>query len=178
VNDRFLAGELCEADAYAEIQRRLSSIVAGARRDLGVAASNSDDDIQALHLRIATMDAASRYDPTQSTSPQTYLRGISRILIREQLFRRRPTEDQPWQVESAAVEGDQLARCVREAQLAELEQWLALLSPGEIRALVNEFGPVLERSCSIGRRRRLRDPVALPRAIEALRALAAHQYRQ
>ncbi|MBK7406447.1 MAG: DUF1232 domain-containing protein [Phycisphaerales bacterium] len=50
------------------------------------------------------------------------------------------------------------------------------LSDGEIRALVHEFGPMRDASSQVGRRRRLRNADALPRAVELLRGCSdAHR---
>lgn len=176
---RYHEGAISEAEALAAIDRHLQSIVIGAMADLGLRSrSLAEDLVQAMYLRIATMDAAARYDPSQS-SPATYLRGIARTLVRELYFRRSgPRTVTGDALESVVVGGDQLDRAVHEELLDELRYWLDQLSPGEIRALVREFGPLFGSSPPKGRRRRLRNPDALPRALEILRELAAHRIEQ
>lgn len=176
--DIYLAHEeekLTKEEATKEIDRCLRAIIVRVMMALGVVnRSLVDDFVQGLHQRVATMDAASRFDPLQA-SPTTYLSGIARNLIREQLWRKkRPTTVPGVPIETAAVDGDQLKLTELAERVSELETLVSKLSPGEIRALVHEFGPLFEYSPPIGRPRRLRDPDALPRALDILRELSAH----
>ncbi|MCC7390158.1 MAG: sigma-70 family RNA polymerase sigma factor [Phycisphaerales bacterium] len=172
-------GELSESETFAAIERQLLAIVTGAMTDLGVGdRSLADDLVQSLHERVATMGAGARFDPLRTT-PVPYLYGIARMLIREHLWRRERPRTVPHEVMGRVPTGtSQLDRAVRKELLEELRYWLDQLSPGEIRALVSEFGPLFDYSPPKGRRRRLRNPDALPRALEILRELAAHQIEQ
>lgn len=173
-------GELTEQETLAEIERRVLSIVNGAMADLGVQDRSLIDDLaQALHERIATKDAARKFNPAKA-SATTYLRGIARMLIREALWRRkRPLAVPQDVIERVPVDDNQLDRAERAELHDELKGWLDQLSPGEIRALVREFGPIFEYSPPIGRARRLRNTNALPEAMQLLQQLSgARQTRQ
>lgn len=166
-------GERTEQESMAAIERRLLSIVTGAMSDLGIRNDSLVDDlVQALHERVATMNAGARFDPLVS-SPMPYMYGIARNLIKEQFWRReRPGTIPSEAIECMPVRGNQLERAERSELLDELRGWLDDLSPGEIRALVREFGPIFRYSPPIGRPRRLKNPDALPHALELLRQLA------
>lgn len=173
-------GERTEQETTAAIERRVLAIVTGAMTDMGVRDRTLVDDLtQALHERIATMNAGERYDPTQTT-PTSYLFGIARFLIREQLWRReRPSTIPSEAIECIPVRGNQLERAARAEILEELKGWLDELSPGEIRALVRECGPIFDYSPPIGRPRRLKNHDALPQALTLLQHLSgAHQSEQ
>lgn len=171
-------GEITETELYLLIERRLLAIVIGAMHDLGVRnISLIEDLVQELRLRLATMNAVERFDPAQSL-PTTYLAGVARMLIREQLWRRqRPEPIDGDTLDQMGQEGTQLDRAVRDELLAELKHWLAQLSAGEIRAIVQAYGPIFEHPAPIGPRRQPPNPDALPRAIDILKQLCA-QTRQ
>jgi|GEM_PF-3564823 len=173
-------GERTEQETTAAIERRVLAIVTGAMSDMGVRDRSLVDDLtQALHERIATMHAGARYDPTRST-PTSYLYGIARILIREQLWRRQRPDALPSEAfERLPVDGDQLERAAQAEQSDELKGWLDQLSPGELRAVVRITGPIFGYSPPIGRPRRLRNPDALLQALRLLQQLSgAHQTGQ
>lgn len=172
-------GEIDEQELTHLIKRRLLAIVIGAMHDLGVRnIALVEDMVQELPLRLATMNAVERYDPTQS-SAATYMYGIARTLIREQLWRRqRPEAIGGDAIDRMGREGSQLDRVVRQELYEELYSWLDQLSDGELRAIVKTFGPINGYCPPIGPRRRLRNPDALPRALDILRQLGAHHFEQ
>lgn len=171
-------GEITEAELFRLIERRLLAIVIGAMRDLGVRNIALIEDLaQELPLRLAAMNAVERYNPAQS-SPTTYLFSIARMLIREQLWRRqRPESIADDAIDRISTGESQLDRAVRLEGYQDLYGWLDQLSDGEYRAVIHEFGPI--RSYSPPRtRRRLRNPDALPRALDILRQLSAQRSTQ
>lgn len=175
----FKRGETTERELHGLLERRLQAIVGRAMSDLGVHDHSLVDDlVQELILRIATMNAAERFDPALA-SPMTFLHGIARTLVREQCHRR----ERPGTIPGDAIDGmgkgsGELDRAVGEEIRQELRHWLDQLSPGELRAIVHTYGPILDYSPPVGPRRRLRNPDALPRAVEILRELGAQQSGQ
>jgi RNA polymerase sigma factor (sigma-70 family) len=171
--------EIAEAELYHLIERRLVAIVIGAMHDLGLRnIALIEDLVQELPLRLATMKAVERFDPSRS-SPTTYLYGIARTLIREQLWRRqRPEAIAGDAIDRMSRGGSELDRVVREEQYQELYCWLDQLSDGELRAIIKTFGPTNGYCPPIGPRRRLRNPDAIPRALDILRQLGAHHFEQ
>lgn len=176
---RYNIGEITEHETVHLIERRMLAIVIGAMQDLGVRNVALIEDLaQDLPLRLATMNAVERYDPGQS-SPTTYLYGVARTLIREQLWRKQRPEAIASKVIEGMSHGDNpLDRIVRDERYQELYGWLDQLSDGELRAIIKTFGPINGYCPPIGPRRRLRNPDALPRALEVLRQLSAQRSTQ
>jgi DNA-directed RNA polymerase specialized sigma24 family protein len=162
-------------ESQARLRRIALEALASCR---GRALMSPEDLVQDLHERVASMDAARRYDPAKGT-PAAFLYGVAATLVRERLFRRQPpvmasTEE----TGEPSFDGNQLAQLERHEALEELQICLSQLSAGEVRALVAEFGPLPGHSCPVTHRRRLQNSDALPRAIEGLRKLGAHGWGQ
>jgi len=133
-----------------------------------------------LVIRIATMRATARFDPRRAKA-WTYLRGVTRTLVGEKLFRRQPPRPISGDaLEHVIVDGDQLSAWAHREQLAELQDCIDKLSPGEIRALTEAVGPLGKYGCEVPRpgRDRCLDPEALPRAVEILDKLRVLMTRQ
>lgn len=176
---KYEIGETAEHETVHLIERRLLTIVIGAMHDLGVRNIALIEDLaQELPLRLATMNAVERFDPSRS-SPTTFMYGIARTLIREQLWRRqRPEAIGGDAIDRLGRDGSQLDRAVRQEQHEELYSWLDQLSDGELRAIIKTFGPINGYCPPIGPRRRLRNPDALPHALDILRQLSAQRSTQ
>lgn len=173
-------GQISWEVAFAESERRLASLAAAElgrisyRRDR----PSTEDLVQELYQRLASMEAADRFDSSRS-SPEAFLRGILRMLLKEQLCRRpRPCLVFGVPLDCIPEDGDELDGLVRREMIEELHSWLDQLSPGEIRALVRKFGPLFDWSPPVGRARRLKNPNAFPEAVATLQRLGAHRIGQ
>lgn len=171
IEDAFRRGELTQKQAQKAIDRELHRAMVRSRHK----GLESQEGIQRMHLRIATMDAAGRLDPAKGT-PAAMLAGIAGTLKREQFRRQPPAPVSLDSIAEMAVEGDQLEAAERRETLAELAECMSKLSRGEIRALLAECGPLFEYSRPISpRRSRCIDSDALPRAFELISRLRAHR---
>lgn len=162
-------GQIDDREALRLARGALRFAARKAMSRIGLADRGFEDDlVQDLDLRVATMDAANRFNSSKG-SAIAFLIGIANTLVRERLHRRRP----PVAVSLHSIgelsdDGDPAAQIEQEDQL---RHYLDKLSPGELRAVVNTFGPIAGYSARIGKRAHQRDADALPRALEKLRAL-------
>lgn len=163
-----------QARIDAELQRAVRRALAG---DPAGRSLEPSELLQDLHERLATMNAAARYD-RRKASRQTYLGAIAGVVVHEKTRRRpRPMPVSLHSLGEPSGDGDQLKRLERDESLRRLSTCLSKLSPGEIRALVAEFGPLFGHWLPVAHRRsrRVRNRAALPQAVELLRSLMAQE---
>ncbi len=164
---RFRAGGIRYGEARRMAEEALRRAVQSVMARYPGAPVPVADAVQQLEIRVAEMDAATRYDPTRG-SPRAYLAGIARLVVLEILARKGPlvTSIDP---DRAASPPKPFALDEERERRTRLAEWLSSLSPRELQALVNEFGPIGDRSCAVGGRRRASK--RLSRALATLRGL-------
>lgn len=137
-----------------------------------------EDLIQDLKIRVAEMDAASRYDPRRGT-PLTFLRSIAEFVAMER-FRRRQLP----RMKSLGAHDEPSD----EAGPSEVAEWRDLLDRVErvikqfgradARCLVQQLRPIVGEMYDKGWTRRLTSPGVLERLIESLRELDTPRLRR
>ncbi len=165
------AGEISVGDAEKQsrtkIRRLLARIMSRVhRRDRHLL----EDLTQALIERLATMNALARYNPSKA-KPETFLKGVARMIVREH-FSRRPQPPVVFSsdaINAVGVDADPAKIAENRELIEKLQPYLDRLSKGELRALIDECGPLPGYSCPTGRRRRRVDRDALERAVQILR---------
>lgn len=179
---RYHTNQITAEQARRMMERGLRVIVGAAMSRYGrYDRTLLDDLVQQLELRVAQINAASRFCPSTGVTPLAYLSGIAHTIVKEVLFRKpQPQTGHSERLERAPIHGNQLDAAARAERLRELEAVLQKLSPGEIRVLVDEFGPlpgcpseVKDAAWAARRRRRwLKYPHAFDEAVALLRQLA------
>lgn len=166
---RFRSGAIRYVEARGIAEATLRRVVQSVMVRYPSTSVSVADAVQQLEIRVAEMDAARKYDPTRG-SPRAYLAGIARLVVLEIVARRVPLAN--------AIDPDRMAGPPKPFNVDEererrvrLAEWLNNLSPREMRALVNEFGPLGDRSCDVGSRRR--QSKSLSRAIATLRGFGS-----
>lgn len=145
-------------------------------------AATVEDLCQDLKVRVAEMDAASKYDPAKG-SPRDHLSGIADMVGMEKFVRRKPPRAASLEaVPEPTVDGEQFGLRVRRAERADLKRMLRCLTPGERRAVEAQFGRLPDSppptSTRTRRPRRPNDPDVLRHVVEKLRKWRGRRRRQ
>lgn len=136
------------------------------------------DLVQELKIRVARMDAASKYDPSMGT-PLDFLSGIADKLGMERFVRRQPPRMACLdRAPEPCVRNDPIERFMNRVDRIRWRLALRELTPGERRALAHEFGPLPGTPVPTRRPRRPNNPVVLRHAAELLRQARLHEPRQ
>lgn len=131
------------------------------------------DLAQDLKIRVAEINAASKFDPTKGT-PLDYLGGIADVLAMEKFVRRQPPRPVSLQSVPEPVVTHRPAAKANHMDV-KLRRALRSLTPGEQRAIQHHFGRFKHMPPPARRPRRPNNPALLEHAVNQVRAHMARQ---
>ncbi len=183
LNRQFTAGEIDAQTAQEGADDQIHQLMRHVAKKHGRNdAATVEDLCQDLKVRVAEMDAASKYDPAKG-SPRDHLSGIADMLGMEKFVRRKPPRATSLaSVPEPCFDGEQFGLRMRRTERAQFKRMVRSLTPGERRAVEDEFGRLPDSppptSTRTRRPRRPNDPDVLRHIVEKLRKWPGRRRRQ